>query len=501
MSVRWNSALALILLITALMSTPPAAAQATFQSVETFTIDGAYGTIVIPQNWNGSLFIYAHGYSADSRLLTPFPADLSPANFGAKLGLLFQAFVLPSFSGYAVATTTFRSVGWYVKDAIEDIENLRRRFVKQYGEPKYIYLWGHSGGGMVTAAVIEAEPDTYDGAMPLCGPVAGARRNFNGAFDLRVTYEYVCRDVPAARFACGLCLDGATRCLADGDCAGGGTCSGKETPAPPEDGLSRECTEFLLDHPDRFDELAGGGGFVQGPVQACFGGIAPTPEQAARKDIFLRAARVPESFIGTDMFFATIAIGEVVHRRTRGRHPWGNVGVTYTSPLLTPEETAALNAGVHRSRSDASAVEYLRKYYEPRGRTKSKILTVHALDDGLVIPENEDKYRQIFETAERADQLVQLYTATGGHCGFIAELFSAIPAITAWVEDGEKPTTAVFKATCVGCSITETTPGPWGVRVAERRQRGAPVRSLVCGGAEGDCPAGATCSTKRLRCR
>jgi hypothetical protein len=64
-----------------------------------------------------------------------------------------------------------------------------------------------------------------------------------------------------------------------------------------------------------------------------------------------------------------------------------------------------------------------------------------------------------------------------------------------------KPTTAAVKATCVGCSITETTPGPWGLRVAERRQRGVPVRSLVCGAAEGDCPAGAACSTKRLRCR
>ena len=75
------------------------------------------------------------------------------------------------------------------------IENVRRRFVEKYGKPKYTYLWGHSEGGMITSTVIEYLPHTYDGALPMCGPGAGARRNFNGAFDLRVVYEYVCRDV------------------------------------------------------------------------------------------------------------------------------------------------------------------------------------------------------------------------------------------------------------------------------------------------------------------
>src|SRR5207245_8017864 len=136
----------------------------------------------------------------------------------------------------------------------KDVENVRRHFVKKYGKPKHTYLWGHSGGGMVTSAVIEYMPETYEGALPMCGLGAGGRRNFNGAFDLRVVYEYVCRDVPAARFACGLCTDGSTRCLANAHCPAGQTCSGTETPAAPEDGLGPECTSFLLDHPETFSE-------------------------------------------------------------------------------------------------------------------------------------------------------------------------------------------------------------------------------------------------------
>lgn len=498
---------ATILLLAALLAPRLVGAQG-FETVEAVTIKGAHGLIIVPENWNGSLFVYAHGYSADERLLQPFPSgDLTLGDLLGQLPLLFQAVVLPTLFGYASATTTFRSAGWYVEDSIKDIENLRRYFVKKYRKPKYTYLWGHSGGGMVTSTVIEYVPRAYDGALPMCGPGAGARRNFDGAFDLRVLYDVLCRDVPGAAFGCRVCSGGTSRCLGEGDCPAGQTCGEPETPAPLEDGLSRECTEFLLDHPDRFSETptAPGGDFVTTPVSTCFGaftpGAVPSSEQAARRSFFVRASQIPEGFIVTDMFFATIGMAEVVHRRTGGRHPWGNVGVEYASPQLSADERAMLNANAYRVAEDAPAVRYMRRFYEPRGRTRSKVVTVHALDDGLVIPENETKYRQAFEGAGRADQLVQLYTSRGGHCGFIAELLPAVQALTGWVEQGEKPSLASLRAACPTCAFTDETPGPWGARVVERRQKGAPLRSLVCGGDPGDCPTGATCVESKGHCR
>src|SRR5882762_5275201 len=210
---------------------------------------------------------------------------------------------------------------------------------------------------MITSTVIEYRPHTYDGAAPMCGVGAGARRNFNGAFDLRAVYEYVCRDVPDARFLCRVCSDGKSRCLVDGDCPAGQTCGAPETPGPINDGLTRQCTDFLLAHPDRFGEstTAPGGGFVTAPVTACFGGTTPTAAQAARKDLFVRATQLSADFISIDMFFATIGLAEVVHRRTGGRHPWGNIGVDYAPPKLDAAEQAALNQGIFRAREDASA--------------------------------------------------------------------------------------------------------------------------------------------------
>ncbi len=492
-------ALALALLLAAV----PAAAQ---ERVETFTLKGAHGYILIPADWNGSLFIYARGYSADSRILQPIPSDLSIGNFGSRLPMLMQASILPALRGYAVAATTFRSVGWYVKDAVKDVENLRRYFVKRYGKPTHTYLWGHSGGGIITAASIEYLPRTYDGAIPMCGLVGGSRRQLNGAFDLRVVYDWVCRDVPAARFACGVCSDGATRCLADADCPAGGTCGDLEPPTPSEEGLSEACTDFLLARPELITEDAGSpsGGFVAERVTPCFGNLAPggarTAEQEARRDLFVRATQIPADYIATDLFFASVGLAEVVHRRTNGKLPWGNEGLDYASPLLTPDERAALNAGVARVREDAAAVRYMRQWYEPRGRTESKVLTLHALDDGLVIPENEEKYRQAFAAAGRADQLVQITTTAGGHCRFVGELLAIVPAMTGWVEEGRTPSTASFQASCAGCSVTTTTPGTMGLRIPERKQRGAPLRAMVCDADPGECPAGTTCSP-RGRCR
>jgi len=336
----------------------------------------------------------------------------------------------------------------------------------------------------------------------MCGVGAGGRRNFDGALDLRVLYQYVCGDVPGASFACRVCSDGKSRCLTDAHCPAGQTCGDPETPAPLEDGLTPECTSFLLDHPDTFNEnpTSPGGDFVSTFVSACFGAGAPTVEQTMRQNLFVRASQIPASFITTDMFFATIGMAEVVHRRTGGHHPWGNDGVDYASPRLTPTEHADLNAKAYRVHADADAVRYMRRFFEPRGHTHSKVITVHALDDGLVIPENEDKYREAFAAAGTADQLVQLFTPTGGHCGFVNAWKPALDALTAWVEHDQKPSTATVSPSCGNCLTTDV-PGPWGVKVVERRQPGAPIRSLVCNDELGDCPAGTTCVAARHHCR
>jgi pimeloyl-ACP methyl ester carboxylesterase len=464
------------------------------QTIEHVAIKGVNARITIPADWNGSVFLYAHGYTADERILGPIPDDI-----GDAVSVLWPGLLPFVPDGYATAVTTFRTAGWDVKDALKDIENLRRYFVKKYGKPKHTYLWGHSEGGMITQAVIEYFPKTYDGAVPICGTGAGARRLWDGVYDLRVLYDWTCRDVPGASFGCGLCTDGAARCLADADCPAGQHCDGSEPPVAAEDALSRECYDFMTGRPDLFDIGSGGGAFVRRATTPCFGAASPTPEQAARHDLLVRATQLPANQIDGDLFFASIGLAEIVHRRTNGKRPWSNIDVEYASPLLSDDERTALNAGVHRSDSDAAAVRWMRRFYEPRGRTSTKVISVHALDDGLVIPEHEEKYRQAFVASGRTDQLVQFFTPTGEHCGNVSTFTPALEQMIAWVEHGQAPTRDAMNAACFDC-LADDGPEPFGLKVPERRQKGAPLKSIVCTGEPGDCPAGTTCSPAKHHC-
>jgi hypothetical protein len=473
----------------------PLAIPAVAATIERVEIKGAHALVTIPDDWNGSLFLYAHGYTSDGRIVGPIPEDFIDA-----VPVLWPGMLSFVPKGYATAISTFRTAGWDVKDAIKDLENLRRWFTKKHGRPKHTYIWGHSGGGMITQALIEYFPRTYDGASPQCATGGGGRRLWNAAYDLRVMYEWTCRDVPGPHMACGLCTDGASRCIDDVDCPAGQTCVGTEARFPPEDGLTAECTALIFDHPERFADVFGGGPLVARSIAACLGGDTPTSDQAARRDLLVRASQIPANQLESDLFFASVALGEIVHRRTNGKHPWGNVGVVYASPLLTAMEQTALDAGVHRSDADASAVRYMRRYYEPRGRTQTKVITVHALDDGLVIPEHETKYRQAFEASGRTAQLLQLFTATGEHCTNVIPYTPALEALTDWVERGVTPTTASVNAACGNC-LTTVPPGPFGAKSPERRQKGAPLASIVCTGLPGDCPAGATCDVAKRRCK
>src|SRR5262245_35318100 len=334
------------------LSVRPATSADTFEVVDAFQKDGAFSLIIVPHSWNGAFIVYAHGYDADYRDIKPYPSDITPGNITSKLSGADLILQIPLTLGYAVGTTTYRSVGYAVADAWRDVDNVRRRFRKRVGKPTFTYVWGHSEGGIVTQTVIEKRPHDYDGALPMCARGAGGRRNLNGAWDLRASYEYVCAGVPDAEFRCNVCTNGTSRCLVDADCPSGQTCGDLEPSYPPEWGLTPECTEFVLKKPGDPKPEPHLNDFFARHAGACFGLFVPTSEQQARRDLFLRATQIPASFLFTDIFFASVALGEIRNRRTGSGVPWSNDGVTYDSPALDAAELTAFNAGVVRATND-----------------------------------------------------------------------------------------------------------------------------------------------------
>jgi pimeloyl-ACP methyl ester carboxylesterase len=140
-------------------------------------INGARFRIEMPENWNGGLIMYCHGYS-------PVPGNFD----NPKPNPALNNFVS---EGYAVAQSGYSAGGWAIEEAVQDTEGLRRYFVKRYGAPKETYVTGHSMGGFLTMELVEKFPNEYDGGLALCGPLAPAswfmERN---VFDMRVVFDY-----------------------------------------------------------------------------------------------------------------------------------------------------------------------------------------------------------------------------------------------------------------------------------------------------------------------
>jgi pimeloyl-ACP methyl ester carboxylesterase len=140
-------------------------------------LNGAKFRIDIPENWNGGLVIYCHGYSAE------------PGSF--KEGKLSPLAAVFTDKGYALAQSGYAAGGWAVQEAVTDTESLRRYFGVKYGKPKETFVTGHSMGGFLTMLLMERFPSNYDAGLALCGPLAPANVFMQrGAFDGRVVFDY-----------------------------------------------------------------------------------------------------------------------------------------------------------------------------------------------------------------------------------------------------------------------------------------------------------------------
>lgn len=136
---------------------------------------GAGYRVEVPQNWNGNLVLYCHGFRGDGLELT-----VSDPRIRYYLIL----------NGYAWAASSFNKNSYDVKEGVKDTHALTKFFNGLVGKPNRVYITGHSMGGHVTAVAIEQYPNVYDGALPMCG-VMGDYELFNYFQDYHLTAQYL----------------------------------------------------------------------------------------------------------------------------------------------------------------------------------------------------------------------------------------------------------------------------------------------------------------------
>ncbi len=374
------------------------------QTVQTGqTASGAFYRIEVPAGWQATdgLVIWNHGFD-----LEPIAA-LSHEDLGPLVDVQLAA-------GYAVAASSYSLPGWALFQTATDNQQLVEELENAFGVPDEILIHGASLGGIVTAQAIEqGDLGNVVGAMPFCGALAGSRV-WDGALDLRLLYDYVCDGVPGAQIPGG---------------AGG--------------------LPFPLD-PD-YDEID-----MALAVEICLGVLTPIPTsgQQARLAELLALAGIPESFLLTDMGFATFALHDLVYDPAKldGAAAMDNAGVDYGD--------SGVNAGVERVVSDPTARAFLGDHFTPSGDIGAvKIVSIHTDKDGLVIVENESEYASVVPPGNLTVGIIVEDDPT--HCGFTeAETAAAWESLRAWVAGLPQPTAQDLQDVCNSLVLGGLAAGP-----------------------------------------
>ena len=138
-------------------------------------LHGAGWRAEVPEDWNGELVMWAHGF----------------AGYGPELNVdnpPFRAWLLANH--FAWAASSYSQNGYVVEQGARDTFALAREFGRRYGKPVQTYMTGASMGGHITGYSIERYPNAYDGAMPVCG-VLGDRELFDFFTDFHLVTQTV----------------------------------------------------------------------------------------------------------------------------------------------------------------------------------------------------------------------------------------------------------------------------------------------------------------------
>jgi hypothetical protein len=368
--------------------------------------NGAGYRIEVPRNWNGRLVMWAHGFRGTTPELT---VDNHP----------LRAFLVAN--GYAWAASSYSRNDYDVEAGVKDTHALTQLFNGIVGNPSLVYLTGASMGGHITAAAIEQYPNTYAGAMPICGVLSD-----HELFDFYLDYN-----LAAAALA------------------------GYPATFPPDPAAWTAVAE-----PQIMTTLAG----------AWPNALTPDGEHL-KAMTQLRSGGVRPLFNAAWVSWATFLLQFGTLDGTVPRSPGvvvDNTDAVYqfdTDPALSPAEQALNDAVLRVAQEPAGRVERgVANVPVVNGTPRVPVLTLHDIGDLFVPFSMEQVYAQRVAANGRSDLVVQRAIRGVGHCDFTAaELVRGFTDLVRWVEGGVKPAgdnvldPAVVADPRYGCTFTTAT--------------------------------------------
>jgi hypothetical protein len=376
-------------------------------------IHGAPYRIRVPETWNGTLLIFAHGY----RDKADHPGEIDNRNADIAPNAALEAPLLAQ--GFALAGTAYKDNGWAIEDAIQDVKNLAVFFRGNVAQPQRTIIVAASLGTFIGFKSMEQFGGIYDGALCLCGVGAGATRLWDSGVPLYLAYD-VLFGIPPSWGTVGEVrddIDFDTEVLAK---------------------LAPELSNIANFPKFEFIRLV-----AKNPGR----GITPPPPPAFYPGWAL-----------TDFFFFTEARAEL--QRRAGGPVVQNLDHNYD--LTAAEKAYLAGIGVPTPVVDAwlaqmnarrdiqaepSARNYVRNNTNFNGKIRNPILTMHTIIDPLLVVANESAYAELNAEQGKQELLFQTFTTGVGHCNLTGpQILTGVNAIDLWVRTGVRPTSALFPA-------------------------------------------------------
>lgn len=400
--------LALLTLISGLtLGVRPAHATPTVTTSTGTFADGAAYLIQKPTPWNGTVVLYSHGYVT--------PGSANPAK---DVGDQYTGQWLLN-QGYALAGSSYATTGWALQQAFGDQIATLDVFDAMY-KPTRTIAWGHSLGGIITAGLIQRYPNRFNGALPMCGVVAGGIGTWNVVLDSQFAFNVLLAggSLQVTNITDPMNLNKAESALAVAQ-------------STPQGRARLALAAALGDLP---------GWFSAGSAEP-----AATDYASQEANQYLWEAYV-------DFPFAWALRGEL-EARAGGNVSW-NTGVNYNVQFahsVNQAEVTALYAqaglsldadlatlqAAPRISANPTAAAYLNKYITFNGQLNFPVLTMHTTGDGLVLNEDEQSYASVVRSAGNNGLLRETFVHRAGHCTFSpAETITAFRTLISRLDTG-----------------------------------------------------------------
>ncbi|RKZ14191.1 hypothetical protein DRQ53_12105 [bacterium] len=299
--------------------------------------DGVIGgenvyAFLVPDDWNGELVLYAHGFVDSAAPLTLPVKDNVEAIRDQVVDM-----------GFAWAYCSYRENGLAVKDgawATRRLQMLFKSTVKS--APSYTWLMAHSLGGLIAIELAEKHPGEYDGIVTLAGLNGGSKAQIDYVGDVRVLFDLFYPGV---------------------------------LPGTVSDPLPEDWTLFDV-------QMAIIQAVTADPTGlGAISRLVPLP--------FTSGEQLVESLI-TAIVFNYRGIEDILER-THGACPFDNFDRVYAGEL-PPHILGFVNASVQRYDRSIPVDELFDRYYEPNGRLAVEMIALHLRWDPIVPLFAEDIY-------------------------------------------------------------------------------------------------------------